>query len=668
MINNGKPYLGFYGNDLGSDQTLDAKTWYYITFQYDAANKTQKIFINGQENVSKENAGAFLGTKTLDIGKTFDGSAKYFDGKMKGISITDGVLTKSEIQAMMNADRSTTRIENFTLGKSTEEWYSGGGSTVGVLYSYQGKKCLHTYYGSSSDETASNVYNQGNKDGMTTILWGPQFTVADNLPEDAAITFSVAGCANALNPDSRSAGNAGVSLWDLTTGDYVRDSSENVLSANGSGAAAWLNGSFSLKGLEGHNLMIIAADRHTTDWGWVALTDLTADITQVTPIANAAQHHLVLNEFNFDKAGDFCGMYEIDENGNRLDSVTHFHNGTLSSGVERIDFYVDESGLAKGKGFLSSGSPTTDSNSSTGHLRSDAFLVQGDILEFLISGGKSNDLHFDLVDADSGDIIYTARAEDVNSFRYDFWNLKELQGRSVYIQLVDQTTDSYGHLELDQIRQIKFAPTESDVAASKNAFKSANLAFKDQLPGFNMEAYSLDGTDIDSLDALANYITGGGNEPDQRHYRFNLNQFTAGPGVGVDVFSTLNVESAGQYTLAVDNDEAYRITLNGDTVFESAGSNGLEFIPLTLSEIGQYALEMIYLDESGEGVSLYLAKGAFDSWNNQFGLLTGFGSGYVNAYGDYFVSSDYVPEPSTWALLVLGAAGMLFWKKRGVKK
>ena len=661
VVANGKPILGLYNNDLTANQTLEPNQWYYLTFQYDADAQTQRIFLNGEQIAERTGAAAFAGGKTLEIGRMKETGNSYFRGRMKDIAITDAALSASEIQSMMNADRGSSRLEDFSLGKNTDEWYSGGGSTFGVLYSYEGKNSLHTYYGSSQDGTAANVYGQGNSDANTTVLWGPQFTVADNLPDDAVITYAVAGSPNALTLDSRSSGGAGVALWDLTTDDFVRDSSGAIISGHGNGTATWLTNSFSLKGLEGHNLMLVAADRHTSSWGWIAVTDITADITQVSPIANAAQHHLVLNDFNFDKAGDFNGLYEIDSEGNKLNTVTNFQNGYLGANT-RINYYVDESGLAAGKGFLSS-SDSSGSETATGRLRSDPFLVQGDILEFLISGGSA-DLHFDLIDADSGEVYFTTTGENYNGFRYDFWNLKDIQDKSVYIQVTDAKTASWAHLELDQIRQTKFAPTEAEVNASENIAKSDSLEFKTSLPGLNMEAYKLEGTGIDSLDALANYITGGA-EPDDKLYRFYLNNFKASDeGVGVDVFSTLNVESSGQYTLAVSNDEAYRIMLNGETVFESEGSDGLEFIPLTLSEVGQYALEMLYLDESGKGVSLYAAEGAFDAWDSAFGLLSGFGAGYLTSYADYFVSSSFVPEPSTWALLVLGAVGMLFFRKR----
>ena len=651
--------MGFYNNDLkAADTTLNPNQWYYLTFQYDADAQAQRIFLNGEQVAERTGVSAFAGGKTLEIGRMKETGNSYFRGKMKGIAITDAALSKAEIQAQMNADRGSIRVEDFSMGKNTDEWYSGGGSTLGVLASYEGKNCLHTYFG-IQDGSPSTVYSQGNNDGNTTAIWGPQFTVADELPDDAAITFSVAGSSAGLNFNSRSSGGAGVLFYDLTTGDFVKDSSGNYYFAHGTNNANWNAKSFSLKGLEGHNLMIVALDRQTNGYGWVGITDLTADTTQVSNIADAAQHHLVLNNFNFDKAGDFNGMYEIDSEGNKLNTVSNFQNGYLGPST-RIDFYVDESGLAAGKGFLSS-SDSSNSEPATGRLRSAPFLVQGDILEFLISGGSA-DLHFDLIDADSGEVYFTTTGENVNQFRYDFWNLKDIQDKSVYIQVTDAKTASWAHLELDQIRQIKFAPTEAEVAASEKVLQSANLEVKKNLPGYNAEVYSLDGTDIDSLDALANYITGGA-EPDDMMYRFNLSNFRVN-NVGIDAHSTLDVESSGQYTLAVSNDEPIRITLNGDIVCESEGTNGLEVIPLTLSETGQYALDILYLNESGDGASLYAAEGAFDAWNSAFALLNGFGDGYMNSFASYFVGSSEVPEPSTWALLILGAAGLLYWRKR----
>ncbi|MBR0237213.1 MAG: PEP-CTERM sorting domain-containing protein [Thermoguttaceae bacterium] len=666
LVNNGNPIMGFYNNDLkAADTTLNPNQWYYLTFQYDADSKTQRIFLNGEQVAERTGVTAFAGGKTLEIGRMKETGNSYFRGKMKEVSITDAALSASEIQAMMNADRGSIRVEDFSMGKGTDEWYSGGGSTFGVACSYQNKYCLHSYY-NISDGSTSTVSGQSASDSITTALWGPQFTVADELPENAAITFSVAGSATALNFDSRTAGGAGVALWDLTTGDFVRDSSGKIISKTGNSNATWYNASLPLNGLEGHNVMLVAMDRQTNGYGWIGITDLTADISQISYIADAAQHHLVLNNFNFDTAGDFNGMYEIDADGNKLDSVTHFTNGSRN-GSAATAWFVDESGTisAGTKGFLSTGTAAYGEEQTTGVLRSDPFLVQGDIMEFLIAGGNNiSNKHIDLIDADTEEVYFSATGDNTNNFMYDFWNLKDIQGKSVYLKIVDADGgSSWSHMELDQIRQIKFAPTEAEVAASEKAIKAGNLSSDKNLPGFNAEVYSLDGTGIDSLDALANYITGGA-EPDDKLYQFYLSKFRA-QNSGIDASTTLDIESAGQYTLAVANDEPIRITLNGETVFESEeGTDGFQFIPLTLSETGLYALDILYLNESGDGASLYAAEGAFDSWDSAFALLSGFGDGYIHGFADYFVQSNDVPEPSTWALLILGAAGLLCIRKR----
>ena len=500
------------------------------------------------------------------------------------------------------------------------------------------------------------------------MLWGPQFTVLETASDDAVFTFDAVGGNTALNVSSRAGGGGGIALWDMTAGDYVRDASGNVLYGNGNNNDALKAGSISLKGLQGHNLMIVDIDRNPGTWGWVGLTNLTVDGTQVSAIADAAGHHIVLNNFNFDTAGEFSGMYEVDAEGNRLPSVTNFTNGNRGNGGLITNYYVDESGTfdAGNKGFLSTGSVNGGEESSMGVLRSDPFLVQGDIMEFYIAGGNNiNNKRLELVDADSEQVYFSATGENNNDFRYDFWSLKDIQGKSAYIRIVDEDGGTvWSHLELDQIRQVKFAPTAAEVQAANNSLKSRNLPYYEVEPGFNVDSYNLDGTGVTTLDELANYITGGA-EPTNKDIQLVLDNYKADEGapVGVNVLSVLNVESSGMYTLAVDNDEPYKITLNGSTVFESAGSADLEFIPLLLSEVGQYALNMLYLDRSDEGASLYLAEGGYDAWNSAFSLLAGYGDGYVLAYAQN-VDPNKIPEPSTWALLILGAAGLMYWRKR----
>ncbi|MBQ3350457.1 MAG: LamG domain-containing protein [Thermoguttaceae bacterium] len=663
IVRDAHPHMGFYGNDLqASNVTLTTGEWYYLTWQYDADNQTQKIYLGGEEIASRTGAAAFAGTNVLDIGTSMGGG--YLNGNVKGISITDGVLTADQIKAQMNAP-ATPHVENFDWGKNTNEWYNGGGASLGNLHDYGTFKALSMYH-APDDAAEKTIYEQANSDVTTGMLWGPTFTVASDAPADTVFSVDVVGGNAALDVTSRGNGGAGVALWDLTTGDYVRDADNNVLYGNGNSSDTPKHTDISLDGRQGHNLVVVAIDRSTGGWGWAGPSQLTVDANQVSAIADAAQHHIVLNDFNFDTAGEFSGMYEIDADGNRLPSVTNFTNGNRGNG-DVTNYYVDSSGTFDNgnKGFLSSGSNGQE-ETPTGVLRSDPFLVQGDIMEYYISGGNNiNNKHLDLVDADSGEVYRSATGNDTNDFKYDFWSLKGLEGKSVYIQVVDSDGGtSWSHLELDQIRQIKFAPTAAEVAAANNSLKSRNLPYYEVEPGFNADSYNLEGTGIDSLAALADYITGGA-EPTNKDIQLVLDNYKADEGapVGVNVLSVLNVASSGMYTLAVGNDEPYKITLNGSTIFESEGSADLEFIPLLLSEVGQYALNMLYLDQSDEGASLYLAEGGYDAWNSAFSLLAGYGDGYVLAYAQN-VDPNKIPEPSTWALLILGAAGLLYWRKR----
>ena len=99
------------------------------------------------------------------------------------------------------------------------------------------------------------------------------------------------------------------------------------------------------------------------------------------------------------------------------------------------------------------------------------------------------------------------------------------------------------------------------------------------------------------------------------------------------------------------------------------------------TETGSF-IDLVFMDRDHEsweteGAKYLLVKGGIIDDGDYSYLLT-------NRYGNdnthrqfallgeggnlYLITTYYIPEPSTWALMILGAAGLLFWRKRTAKK
>jgi fructan beta-fructosidase len=95
-------------------------------------------------------------------------------------------------------------------------------------------------------------------------------------------------------------------------------------------------------------------------------------------------------------------------------------------------------------------------DNSTGTLTSPAFKVERRNLQFLIGGGKHPGLSINLV-AD-GKTIRTATGPNdkpggSERLDWDQWDVGELAGQTVSIQIVDSATGGWGHINIDQIIQ-----------------------------------------------------------------------------------------------------------------------------------------------------------------------------------------------------------------------
>ena len=90
------------------------------------------------------------------------------------------------------------------------------------------------------------------------------------------------------------------------------------------------------------------------------------------------------------------------------------------------------------------------------------------------------------------------------------------------------------------------------------------------------------------------------------------------------------------------------------------------------SDSGLIALEFLKGDEGSWAVYkcwYLLIEGANVADGDYTYLLRNAGPfNLVGAGGNLYLTSYVIPEPSTWALMILGAAGILYWRKKAVKK
>lgn len=117
-------------------------------------------------------------------------------------------------------------------------------------------------------------------------------------------------------------------------------------------------------------------------------------------------------------------------------------------------------------------------------------------------------------------------------------------------------------------------------------------------------------------------------------YGINLNTLEAAIYAG-----TLNIERSGTYTFAVRGDDAARISINGRAIVEATFHN----------------YPTIRLPSTA---SLYLAAGSYDYEAFTY-QLTGnqwFGTSVTGGPAAVSFSAAAVPEPATWALMMVGFA------------
>ena len=96
----------------------------------------------------------------------------------------------------------------------------------------------------------------------------------------------------------------------------------------------------------------------------------------------------------------------------------------------------------------------------TGTLTSEPFIIQGDLITFLIGaanhpwtepdGNGSNCVNL-VID---GKVVRTATGNNLETMSRNVWNVSKLKGKTAVIQIVDKNIAGWGHINFDDIRQI----------------------------------------------------------------------------------------------------------------------------------------------------------------------------------------------------------------------
>lgn len=101
LIRDGKPYLGFYGNDTAGTVPLVADRWTHLAFRYDLAAQEQAIFVDGVLEVAAAGKPPLAAdpARALWIGRYLHEDTSFFTGSLVGLDIAERALTPAEIAA-----------------------------------------------------------------------------------------------------------------------------------------------------------------------------------------------------------------------------------------------------------------------------------------------------------------------------------------------------------------------------------------------------------------------------------------------------------------------------------------------------------------------------------------------------------------------------------------
>lgn len=193
---------------------------------------------------------------------------------------------------------------------------------------------------------------------------------------------------------------------------------------------------------------------------------------QPAPLADAADDEILIADFE----GDTYGTWQV--------TGTAFGPGPARG---TLPGQMPVSGF-QGKGLVNS---FFEGDGTTGTLTSPEFQIQRPFLNFLLGGGEHpGETCINLLL--DGKIVRTAsgpndRPGGSEHLDWQTWNVADLAGKTVQIQIVDRHTGGWGHINVDQITQStqrrQLEPVRREIVASK---KYLHLPVKTGAPGRRM--------------------------------------------------------------------------------------------------------------------------------------------------------------------------------------
>ncbi|HVT14466.1 MAG TPA: GH116 family glycosyl hydrolase [Fimbriimonadaceae bacterium] len=117
-------------------------------------------------------------------------------------------------------------------------------------------------------------------------------------------------------------------------------------------------------------------------------------------------------------------------------------------------------------GFVGKGLVNTyfKGDGTTGRLTSPDFKIERDFINFKIGGGHIDGKECINLIVD-GKIVRTSTGLNSEQLLWDTWNVRDLAGKTAHIEIVDEATDGWGHINIDQIEQADRIQSRSDLNA-----------------------------------------------------------------------------------------------------------------------------------------------------------------------------------------------------------